>query len=61
LVARGLDGFTRFEPSIARELKLPDWDRPTKFVWPPPHTLLALLAVKGMEAAVDHAGDERQR
>ena len=27
LVARGLDGFTRFEPSIAADLKLPDWDR----------------------------------
>lgn len=67
-VARGLDGFTRFEPSIAADLKLPDWGEPTKFVWPPPQTLLALLAVKGMEAAVDHAGDnwwqrrgERQR
>jgi hypothetical protein len=68
LAARGLDGFTRFEPSIAADFKLPDWGEPTKFVWPPPQTLLALLAVKGMEAAVDHAGDnwwqrrgERQR
>jgi hypothetical protein len=26
-LARGLDGFTRFEPSIAADLKLPDLDR----------------------------------
>jgi hypothetical protein len=23
------------EPSIARELKLPDWDQPTRLAWPP--------------------------
>jgi hypothetical protein len=45
LVARGLDGFTRFEPSIAADLQLPDWDRPTKFVWPPPTPSLAVRVV----------------
>jgi Rhodopirellula transposase DDE domain len=48
LVARGLDSFTRFEPSIAGELKLPDWDEPTKFVWPPPKPSLAVQVVAEM-------------
>ena len=33
------------EPSIAADLKLPDWDRPTKFVWPPPTPSLAVRVV----------------
>jgi hypothetical protein len=45
LVARGIGGFTRFEPSIAADLKLPDWDQPTKFVWPPPTPSLAVQVV----------------
>jgi hypothetical protein len=68
LVARGLEGFTRFALSIAGELKLPDWDQPAKLAWPPPLTPLAVLAVQGMAAAVDHPGgnwwqrrDGRQR
>jgi hypothetical protein len=36
LVARGLDGFTRDEPSIANGLKLPDWEHGAQMTWPPP-------------------------
>ena len=68
LVARNLEGFTRDQPSITNELQLPDWDQPVKLAWPPPQTALAVLAVQGMAAAVDHPGgnwwqrrDERQR
>jgi hypothetical protein len=68
LVARNLDRFTRDQPSIADELRLPHWDQPTKLAWPPPQTPLAVLAVQGMAAAVDHPGadwwqqrDERLR
>jgi hypothetical protein len=57
LVARNLGGFTRDRPSITNELKLPDWDQSNKLAWPPPQTPLAVLAVQGMAAAVDHAGD----
>jgi hypothetical protein len=35
LMARNLERFTRDEPSITKELKLPDWDQPTKLAWPP--------------------------
>jgi hypothetical protein len=68
LVARNLAGFTRDQPSITNELRLPDWDQPNKLARPPPQTPLAVLAVQGMAAAVDHQGgnwwqrrDERQR
>jgi hypothetical protein len=68
LVARNLEGFTRGQPSITNELRLPDWDQPAKLAWPPPQTPLAVLAVQGMAAAVYHPGDnwwrrgdERQR
>ena len=68
LVARNLEGFTRDQPSITNELQLPDWDQPVKLAWPPPQTPLAVLAVQGMAAAVDHPGanwwqrrDGRQR
>jgi hypothetical protein len=57
LVARNLDGFTRDEPSITKELRLPDWDQSNKLAWPRPQTPLAVLAVQGVAAAVDHPGD----
>ena len=57
LVARNLEGFTRDEPSISNELKLPDWDQPAKLAWPRPQTPLGVLASQGMAAAVDHPGD----
>ena len=57
LVARNLEGFTRDEPSITNELRLPDWDQPTKLAWPRPQTPLGVLVLQGMAAAVDHPGD----
>jgi DNA repair exonuclease SbcCD ATPase subunit len=56
LVARNLERFTRDEPSITNELRLPDWDQPSKLAWPPPQTPLAVLVLQGMAAAVDHPG-----
>jgi hypothetical protein len=43
LMARNLAGFTRGEPSIAKELRLPDWLNATKMAWPPPTVPLAAL------------------
>jgi predicted transcriptional regulator len=48
LVARDLKGFTRGEPSITNELSLPDWDQPTKLVWPPPQVPLAVQVAASM-------------
>jgi hypothetical protein len=68
LVARNLEGFTRDEPSITNELRLPDWSQSRKPAWPPPQTPLGLLVSQTMAAAVDHPGgdwwqqrDERPR
>jgi hypothetical protein len=36
LTARGLERFTRDEPSIFDELKLPDWAESARMAWPPP-------------------------
>ena len=36
LAARGLDNFTRDDPSIANELKLPDFEHSVQMAWPPP-------------------------
>ena len=35
LIARNLDGFSRDQPSIVRELKLVDWSNSSKLAWPP--------------------------
>jgi hypothetical protein len=43
LVARNLNGFTRDDPPIARDLKLPDWANTAKMAWPVPSVPLALL------------------
>ena len=57
LVARGLDGFTRFEPSIASELKLPDWNQATKLAWPPPTPSIAVQVAADMARMLPpHAG-----
>jgi hypothetical protein len=36
LTARGLDRFTRDEPSIITELRLPGWPHSGRMAWPPP-------------------------
>ena len=48
LEARGLDSFTRDNPSIAKMLQLPDWEQPSKLVWPPPRVSLAVQVATGM-------------
>jgi hypothetical protein len=57
LEARDVDGFTRDRPSIAATLRLPDFEHSDRMVWPPPSTLLAVLASQGM-AAPPHAGGD---
>ena len=57
LVARGLDGFTRFEPSIASELKLPDRNQAAKLAWPPPTPSIAVQVAADMARMLPpHAG-----
>jgi hypothetical protein len=53
-LARGLTASRGSSRRLRQTSSCRTW---TGFVWPPPQTPLVLLAVKGMEAAVDHAGD----
>ena len=39
LAARGLEKFTAADPSITRELKLPDFEHSDRMAWPPRQTL----------------------
>jgi hypothetical protein len=39
LAARGLESFSRDNPSIAAELRIPSFDRGGRMAWPPPQTL----------------------
>lgn len=43
LSARGLEKFSTTDPSIARELKLPDFERSVRMAWPPPQTFNSAL------------------
>jgi hypothetical protein len=45
LTARGLESFSTADPPIAKSVRLPDWDEPTKFAWPPPTPSLAVRVV----------------
>jgi hypothetical protein len=56
LEARGLDSFTRDNPSIAKMLQLPDWEQPSKLVWPPREASLAVQVAAGM--AFSHPGGD---
>ena len=38
LASRGLERFSTADPSIARELKLPDFEHSVRMAWPPPQT-----------------------
>jgi hypothetical protein len=38
LAARNLEGFSTADPSILRELKLPDFEHSVRMAWPPPRT-----------------------
>src|ERR1035437_9611791 len=48
LSARGLDGFTRDEPSIARAVQLPDFERSAVLAWPPPKPSMAVQVATSM-------------
>lgn len=48
LVARGLESFSRDNPSLTQELKLPDWEQSTKLAWPPPQPSLGKIMAQTM-------------
>jgi hypothetical protein len=48
LEARGLEEYSRDQPSVARELKLPGWSASNKLVWPPRSTPVAVLVAESM-------------
>jgi hypothetical protein len=57
LVARGLESFGRDNPSLTQELKLPDWEQPTKLAWPPPQVPLGVLVAQSMASAPHPGGN----
>jgi hypothetical protein len=62
LEARGLDGFTRDNPSLAKTLQLPDPEQPGKFVWPPREASLAVQVAMGMtHPGADWFQESKQR
>lgn len=44
LAARNLEGFSTADPSILRELKLPDFEHSVRMAWPPPRTSMGAAA-----------------
>jgi hypothetical protein len=50
LVARGITGFTRDAPSIAKTCQLPDWEHSSQMAWPPAQVPLGVLAASMVPA-----------
>jgi hypothetical protein len=48
LVARGLTDFSRDDPPVARDLKLPSWSESNKLIWPPPQPSLGVIIALSM-------------
>jgi hypothetical protein len=48
LIARGLESFSRDEPSITRELRLPDWRNSERALWPPPQPSAGVMIAEAM-------------
>jgi hypothetical protein len=48
LTARGLEQFTIATPSVAKDLRLPDWLHGDRLAWPPPQPSLAVLMAASM-------------
>ena len=48
LTARHLKAFSQYQPSITRELQLPDWEQSAKLVWPPPRTPIGVVLAAGI-------------
>jgi hypothetical protein len=53
LTARDLNCFDRESPSIAKELRLPDWKRSAMTAWPPPRVPLAAQYAESMTPSRD--------
>ncbi len=53
LVARELTEFSRDEPSITRDLKLPDWSESNKLAWPPSAPTAGLVLATAVAPAFD--------
>lgn len=53
LAARGLDAFTRDEPSITRELQIPSWTELCRLSWPPRELPAGVLLAESMPTS-DH-------
>jgi hypothetical protein len=58
VVARALDSFSRDNPSITKELQLPDWERSNRLAWPPPKAPLAALVAAAIPAFQFPGGGE---
>jgi hypothetical protein len=48
LHARGLDAFSRSQPSISATVQLPDWTDSQRMVWPPPRVPMGVLVAASM-------------
>ncbi len=60
LTARGLEAFSRDQPSLTRELRLPDWVESAKLAWPAravPASVLLSEAVSSIHDPRRHSGD----
>ena len=53
LKARGLEDFSRDQPSITRELKLPSWTESNKLAWPPPARPVGVVLAEAMSGNAD--------
>jgi hypothetical protein len=53
LKARELSEFSRDEPSISRELKLPSWTESNKLAWPPPARPVGVVLAEAMSGDAD--------
>jgi len=53
LKARELSEFTRDEPPISRELKLPSWTESNKLAWPPPARPIGVVVAEAMSGDAD--------
>ena len=57
LTARGLGNFTAADPSIARGVQLPDFERSSRMAWPPPQVPFAVLVAQSMVPAAHPGAD----
>ena len=49
LTARGLNVFTRSQPSIAKTIQLPEWEQSSTLAWPPPQPPFAATYAAAMK------------